>query len=231
MKQTIPIDDVIARTRMQLRLSDTSQDDFLEVLINEGLKHLDTLSLTTKKQKCICVEGGKAKLPCGFVRLLGIKYKATRYDGKPIDVTPVYIDKNFLRSCGVEEDALGIYDDFYNSFQINGDFIYFSSAGQFDEVEIAYLGYHTDDKDRLLVKEMYERALTAYACYNYAMAYIENYNQYAIEKYSAVWKAQKQWIRGKDAREDFENTKFQMGKIFNALLVNRELMTYNSDLW
>lgn len=231
MKATISIDEVIARTKMQLRLSDTSQDDYLEVLINEGLKHLDTLSLTTKKQKCICVSNGRAKLPCGLVKLLALRYKATRYDGKQVNVSPVYIDKNFLRSCGVADDTLGLYEDYFNSFQINDGFIYFSSGLSIEEVEIAYLGYHTDDKDRVIIYELYERALTNYACFMFTMAYPENYNQYLIEKYQRTWIAQKNWIRGKDAKEDFENTKFQIGKIYNALLVSRELMTYNSDLW
>jgi hypothetical protein len=231
MKQTISVDEVIARTKMQLKLSDTSNDDFIEVLINEGLKHLDTLSITRKFQKCLCIENGKAKLPCNFVKLLGIRYKTTNYDGKPINVSPVYIDKNFLRSCNVPDSTLEVYDSLDDSFQINGGYIYFSSLTEVQEAEIAYLGSNVDENDRMVFYEDYERALKAYACYQFTLAFIENYNQYVVEMYKREWVAQKNWVRGKDAVDEFNKTKFQMGKIFNALLVNRELMTYNSDIW
>ena len=229
--QTISVEEVIARTKMQLRLTDTSQDDFLDVLINESLRHLDTLSLLVKKNKYICVSGGKAKLPCGFSQLLALRYKVTNYDGKQINTTPVYIDKNFLRSCDVDDNIVDAFESFENTFQINDGYIYFGSRSNIEEVEIAYMGFNVDENDRLMIYEIYERALTAYACYKFAMAYMENFNQYAIEMYKREWTAQKNWIRGKDAKEDFQNTKFQINKIFGALVANSELMNYNSDLW
>ena len=229
--QTISVEEVIARTKMQLRLTDTSQDDFLDVLINEGLRHLDTLSLLVKKNKCICVSNGKAKLPSGFSQLLALRNKVTAYDGREVNATPVYIDKSFLRRCDVDENIVDAFETFDNTFQINDGYIYFGSRSTIEEVEIAYLGFNVDDYDRIMIYEIYERALTAYACYKFSMAYMGNFNQYAIEKYQREWVAQKNWLRGKDAKEDFQNTKFQINKIFGALVANSELMNYNSDLW
>lgn len=236
---TISIDQVIERAKKQLKLTDTSEDDFLEMLANEAINNLDCLSLTKKQQKKLCVSNCKAKLPCGFFRLLGARFICSDIVDPENNTIRnnwnnfLYIDKNFLRDCGCEvnENSTLPYRDYQQTFQIVDGWIYFNSYIDAEEVEIAYMGMNVDEYGRLLIYEDYERAMVNYICWQFALTNILMFNQYQIEKYERVWKAQKAKIKADDARNDFQNTKYQIRKIFNAVLVNGILMNTDSDIW
>lgn len=204
---TITEDEVIARIKMQLRLKDTSQDAFLSILVNEGLRHLGALSIFKKQECTLEIENGKAKLPSGFYRYLALR---SGCDGI------IYADKDYLIGCGCE-----IPDNIYNwpdIFQIEKGIIYFPSDFTDTTADLAYLGLNVDDNDRIIVYEDYERALNAYACWNFCLAYSEDYKEATISRYQHQWIAQKNWIKGNDVANDFQNTKREVQEAFTALL-------------
>lgn len=225
---TITIDQVLARVKTQLRIFDSAQDDYLTILIYEGLRHVDALPLVVKKCKTICVTDGKAKLPCDFYKLLAIRGVETTSTGHQ-HTTRVYVDTHFVKQCNVDSD--GNLQDYTSSFQINNGYIYLSNpSSETTDIELAYLGLNEDQDGNLLIYEDYERALNNYACYQFTLAYNENFNQYVIETYKRTWNAQKNWLRGEAARYDFENTKFQIRLTFNAIAIDPIMYQIYTDI-
>ncbi len=212
---TISVNEVLTRAKLQLRIFDSSQDDYLQILIYEALRHVDALPMLIKKQEKLCVSEGRAKLPCDFNKLLAVITETQCEDGgKNVCTQQIYIDKPFLRECDIKCNS---FDDYSGTMQINAGYLFLSNV---DEVHIAYMGLNTDKDGNLVIYEDYERALMNYACAMFMMAFSENYNQYLIDRHNRTWIAQKNWLRGEAVRNDFDNTKFQIKKIFNAIVLN-----------
>jgi len=226
---TITIDQVLTRTKAQLRIFDGAQDDYLQILIYEALRHVDAQPMLIKKCVKLCVVDGKATLPCDFYKLLAIKGVMTGVVGnQELYTTRVYVDTNFVRESGYGDSE---FQDYSAAFQLNGGYIFLGGGGtEPDEIHLAYLGLNQDNDGNLLIYEDYERALMNYACYQFCMAFNENYNQYLIDRYNRAWAAQKNWLRGEAARIDFENTKFQIRLTFNAIAIDPIMYQIYTDL-
>lgn len=211
---TISENEVIARIKVQLRLTHTTEyDDYFSMMVNEGVNNLDTLSTLTKKICRINVSDLKAKLPCGFVQLLGLRY--TSEDVNCISL--LYVDTKFLTQCGCDTTDTSPYGQ---SFQINGGYMHFSSSFAGTQVTLAYLGANVDDDGRLIIYENYERALSSYACYMFCLAHSEMYRADVIDRYYRTWMAQKSWIKATDNQENFNNNKAEISHTINAMTIN-----------
>jgi len=216
---TISVEEVISRTKMQLRITDTSEhDEYLEMMIFEGLKSLRTLSNFIKKQVELDVVDLKAKLPNDFYKLLGLRFRDTNDGGLCSQI--LYSDTNFLRSCDCDT-SLSNVEDFRNRFQIIPGYIILSSGTSAETISLAYLGLNMDADGRILIYEDYERALSSYACYMFTNSYADDYKEATIERYHKTWVNQRALIRGLDAANDFQNQKRQIQDIFNSLAVSR----------
>jgi len=218
---TVSVESVIARCKLQLRLIDSSHDNYLEMLIMESLDHLSAYSQLVKKQCVISVTDKTAKLPGGLVRFLGLRLccDETPQTNDPITDSLLknqnlffYADTKFLNQCDI--DSAG-FNNFADVFQINNGFIHFNQDLGITEAVIAYLS---------LIYQRYERALTNYACYMFTLAYSENYNQYIIEKYNQTWVEQKHFLRGQDNMNDFLNNKREIGNLMTALKVSKTVL-------
>ncbi len=227
---TISVDQVLTRTKLQLRIFDNAQDDYLSILIYEGLRHVDALPMLVKKNVKLCVSDGKAKLPCDFNKMLAVRGVVLGDIGNQhLCAQRVYVDTNFFRECGLNCDSN--MQDFSTTFQINNGYIFLGSGGEEpDEIQLAYMGLNQDEHGNLLIYEDYERALFNYACCQFMMAFNENYNQYLIDRHNRTWVAQKNWLRGEAARYDFENTKFQIRLTFNAIAIDPIMYQIFTDL-
>ena len=227
---TVSVESVIARCKLQLRLIDSSHDNYLEMLIMESLDHLSAYSQLVKKQCVISVTDKTAKLPGGLVRFLGLRLccDETPQTNDPITDSLLknqnlffYADTKFLNQCDI--DSAG-FNNFADVFQINNGFIHFNQDLGITEAVIAYLALNTDDDGNSLIYQRYERALTNYACYMFTLAYSENYNQYIIEKYNQTWVEQKHFLRGQDNMNDFLNNKREIGNLMTALKVSKTVL-------
>ena len=211
--ETISVKEVMAGCKMQLRLKDSSHDDFLALYIHEGIRHLNCLSLFVKKQCTIEIVDLKSKLPDGFQQLLGLRYSKTT-DGKIKHQNMLYIDKKYINSPST---TVSNYED---TFQINNGYIYYNNDVNATEATLSYLGLNIDEFGNMVVYSDYERALRAYGCYNFALSYSEDYKEATIQRYENTWRAQKAYIKSSDVQQDFKNRKYEMSKIMNAFLLS-----------
>ncbi len=232
-KNTISINEVIARTKVQLRVDSTTEhDDYLEMMLSEGLRHLDALTLYVKGQCLLDIVDNKAELPKGFQKLLGMRFIQTVTTTETIDGVEVqtstprcstvfYVDTKFLNSCACENVAGFV--DYSNTAQIVNNFIHFNSSATIEsgQIQVAYMGLNVDEHGRILVYEEYERGLAAYACYMFTMAYPEMYPIGISDRYYETWKAQKAWIKGGAWKDEFQRTKAEVSATVNALVMDQ----------
>lgn len=212
--ETISFDEVVAGCKMQLRITSTAEfDDFLHMYVNEGARHLHCLSLFNKEQCNLEIIDLKSKLPTGFQQLLGARYSETR-DGDTTYQNMLYIDKRYT------DITTASTADYQDTFQISKGYIQYNNDVNATEMTMAYLGLNTDEFGRLIVYSDYERALRAYACYKYALAFPEDFKESTTQRYENEWINQGKLIRSTDVQNDFKNRKYEMSKIFKAFLLS-----------
>lgn len=216
----IGIDDVIARTKMQLRLVNTTEwDPFFEVVIEEGLRSMAPLSMYKKQQCNVELVNRQAALPKGFYKLLGIRYQAPIVGTTNTQCQPaLYVDKKFMSDCGCSTDSFtGDLFDCNQGFQIIKNFIHWNSSIEDTTIQLAYFGMNLNANGRIVIYEDYERALTAYACYKYTQSWPDKYPQSLRMEYNSEWVNQRGKIRGEDVAFHFSADKREIQNIFNAL--------------
>lgn len=211
--ETISIEEIVAGCKMQLRIVDSSFDDFLSMYVHEGIRNLNCLSLFEKRQCTLDIIDLKSLLPIGFQQLLGLRYSRTTA-GDSIFQNMLYVDKRYISTVSATTS------NYENTFQISKGYIHYNDNVNATEATLAYLGLNTDEFDNLIVYADYERALRAYACYNYALAFPEDFKENTTQRYLNTWKAQKMYIKGSDVQNDFKNRKYEMSKIFKAFLLS-----------
>lgn len=211
---TIKIDDVRERTKMQLRLQNTTEhDDYLDVLILEGLRNLNNLYQLGKFNCKLEIEDHKACLPKNFIRLIGFSLSCDD-GGGPI----LYADTRFLTECQCDlDEPVFSYNE---TVQINKGYAYFRSDLNIDEARIAYYGLNVDDFGNMVIYEDFERALTHYACWNFMMAYYEDYPMNLTETHRRNYVSQKGYLKGLAQAEDFNRNKREIQNIFKSKLVS-----------
>lgn len=236
----ISIESVIARAKLQLRLIDNSNDDYLEILIGEGLDSMDCASQLIKRQCEIEVCDRTAKLPVGFVKFLALRFDCdSNVDptNDPIQnqlfnrlrqFPMVYADTTFLNQCGIDCNSNGsfVVNNFTNTFQINKGHIHFNFDPQVDTITLAFLGLNVNEFGKTLIYQRYERALAAYACYQFAMAFKEEYTNYIVENYNRTWIEQRNKIIGSDYMNNFSQDRFEISALMNGLMVSRNRLLY-----
>lgn len=212
--ETISIEEIVAGAKMQLRLTNTSEfDDFLTLYVNEGTRNLNCLSLFVKNQCNLEIIDLKSKLPDGFQQLLGLRFSTTTA-GDTVFQNMLYVDRRYINT------SVPNTTNYEDTFQIRNGFIHYNSDINATEATLVWLGLNIDEFDRLVVYADYERALRAYACYNYALAFHEDFKESTTQRYENTWKAQKSYIKGNDVLNDFKNRKYEMSKIFKAFLLS-----------
>lgn len=227
--ESISVDQVISRAKVQLRLIDSSNDLFLEMAIFEGLDHLDCASELSKMCCEIEVCDGVAKLPKGLVRFLAMRIphheEHHNHSGEPT-ATPrggfghnqlyIYADTDFLNNCGCN----GKWNNFFRTFQINKGYIHLGNNHfNVDKVTVAFLGLNVDEFGNTLIYRRYERALMAYACQMYALAFKSEYTNYEVEMYRKTWVEQKNYLKGQDRMAEFELDKVEISALMLTRLI------------
>lgn len=229
---TISVEEVIARIKMQLRIGDSSFDDYFSVMVYESLNSLNALSQFIKKQCQLTFEGSTAKLPEDYVRYLALKLDvANDTTNDPIANQILngcqmflYADLNFLTKCGC--DTNGALNWNRGGFQINQGFIHLNSSVEVLEATLAYMGKNVDKDGRSVIEERYERAVSSYCCYMFTLAWAEKYSQYVIEEYKRTWQAQRAKMIGIDSAQSFQNDKRAIQNMWNAFFVSKAV-NYN----
>ncbi len=230
----ISIDEIISRAKLSLRITNTTEhDDFLEVVISEGARHLDALTLYKKCQETLQIKDSKAKLPNNFQKLLGLRLQKTELvtsfiNGQMVQNIPIpvcspifYVDKTFLSDCGCNNsDGNNILQNFRDTMQIINGYIIFNSQNiESGTCQLAFFGLNVDENGRLILYSEYERGLSAYACAQWFLAFPNDNRSIAqYDRYMAIWVAQKSWIKGGAWKDEFQKTKMEIASMVNALV-------------
>jgi hypothetical protein len=220
ISKQITLADCVARAKMQLGLASTTDNDiWFEVLADEAAKHLNCLSIYVKKQCNIEIENGKAKLPCGFGRLVGMRFCDTD-SGNFLE--GIYADMKFLTlDCSCTGEELNGYLPYNSLFEIIDDYIHFHTEPASDNATLAYIGLNVDDNGMLIIYEKYERAIWNYICSMYADQNPEKVPSRTAMKYHEVWKSQKAWLKGEDVKDNYIDTKRQVREWSKALVADK----------
>ena len=239
--QDIGINEVVARAKIQLKLQNTSDyDNFLEMAIFEAMGSLGVLSMLVKDECPLDFTDRVAKLPDNFIKLIAIRVdiKTDPNSNDPITTQIaqcgilLYADVPFMNRCGCNDGGFFNFNLFnfpYQSFQINKGYVHLNGpSGTIANAKIAYYGTNVDEDGKAIIYSRYERALFNYACYMFTLAHSENYNQYIIEKYESIWKAQRSMLRAQDVRFSFETEAREIQNILSAFVVSRAVNFYNS---
>jgi len=234
---TISIDQVISSVQADLGImGDNSYSIVIEKWINEAIRHTGTNQLFVKRPAILTLQDGRACLPVGFRKLLGIRAKAPYTITTPggteeqrIRYLPMlYLDTPFLNECGVtvtetnEQHGLG-YRNYLSSFQIVGNDIVANGAiPDGTEIQISYLGFSVDEDCMLIIHSDFERALSAYARYKFWTAFPERKPQFSMtlmQDAKREWINQKKWLKGLATSQEFNDNKYMIRQLSKAWFV------------
>lgn len=224
--EEISIEEIIAGVKPQLRLSNTTEhDDWFELLSYEAIRHLDSLSIFQKRQCSLDVVDKKAKLPAGFQKLLALRFLASDANTVTVGLAAfsnfLYVDTHFLKDNG-QSTNLPLIRGLSTFVQISKGFLFFSSeADEIQSVEIAFMGLNLNEDGRPVIYADYERALKAYICWKFTLAYSENYKVSDLYTYQKEWQGQRAKIKGADFKNSFDLNKRKMHEIANAIITSR----------
>lgn len=234
---TITMNQVISRIKMKLRLIDSSQDDYLNVLACEALDSMNAASQQGKFECPIKVCGQTAKFPKGIIKFLAARIPCSEDQNITNDPITnqlfnwqkqqplIYADTTFLNQCGCDTTGMLPYN-YANTIQINNGYLHFNRNMEIDEITIAFLGLRVDEFGNSIIFQRYERALTNYACAEFADSFKEDFTEGQIQRWLATWVAQKAKIEGEDRMNNFENDRFEIAALANGLMVSRNRLLY-----
>lgn len=234
---TITNAQVITRTKFRLGLTNTTlADAYLEKLINEGAQMVDSRQTYIISQTVIPIDCHKATLPQGVLEVIAYRFNTQGCSGCCMgnpNVTPGTLDVNMAPSCGcpmwyvANRNVLTNWNGYGQSvayacdyFAVQGNYIQFPTSIVATEVTVYYRGFNTDCDGIMVLDERSERALSAYAAYQYSMTYPQNYAREVRAEWAKEWKAQKAWLRGTFALEDHKLYKTEAAAIARAILIN-----------
>lgn len=138
----------------------------------------------------------------------------------------IYVNVNYLYDQGCECTDESIMP-FADTFQIVGSTIIFNGNTGATEVLLTYYGSNVDSNGFPCFPEPHSRAITAYACYQYALSYRvtgidpSGYMPDQVEMYRQEWMAQKAWSRGNAVKIDARHRKAELMATMNALITGK----------
>lgn len=231
------IDSVIDATKFRLGLRDTSLADAdLERLINEGAMHLDANETYIVSCETLDVDCHKAKLPEGFLELICIKPEGDscsgscgcNYNFNPVtDQNPTNIVCNCSTYYTIDRNVLTEFcgqgyncGSGMNVFDVQNGYLVFSSSFTATSVKIWFRSYNMDENGLMVLDEYWQRGLSAYAAYQYAMSGMNAKMYPQAQMWYREWVAQLNKIRGKSAQRDHRQHKGIFAAIARAILIN-----------
>lgn len=233
----ISIDSVIDNAKFRLGLRDTSYADAdLERLIDEGCRHLLKLSNYVISCETISIDCAKAELPTGFTELICFSFTSggcsgcCTWAGENPQVNPItgncgcyqyyFANRNVLTEfCGMGGNACAMG---MNGYAMQGGYLCFPSTITETEVKVWFRGMNSDSDGIMIIDDMDERGLAAYAAYNYATAG-QNYKAYdrnQVRGWKDEWVAQKNMRIAQDFQADAKANRGLWAAVAKSILLN-----------
>lgn len=216
----ISVNEVIARAKMQLGIDSTSEhDNYLNVLVEEGVRSLNALSLFIKKDCVLDIVDGRAKLPYGFMKLLAMRFTVDNNDGKKSYNPIIYVDTKFLNSLNINNHG---YSNYSNSAKIVGNYIHFNTNDiKSSKIEVSYYSLNISDDGNIVIYLEYERALMHYICWMFMLRYFDKYNSRIIDEHYRNFVNQKAQIRSSAFKREGDRTRMELASISNAIIADK----------
>ncbi len=194
--ETTTLDAILAGAKMRLRLRDTTSEDLLlKDLIVEGLKKSRVPSLFIRKEEYIEIENYVSQLPCDFVKFDKINpIRLIDNNNEGSWLIPQFIDNTFF-SYDPDINNYGLYTRFGTVTQ-NGKYLYFSSDISALRALISYLGTNVDQDGEIVIPEIMDSVLVAYACWKYGMVYPERMPSDIRSAWEMEYKLNKKAVKG-----------------------------------
>ena len=230
----IDIEQVINRTKHRLGLMDTTlADAYLEKLINEGSLHINSLNQFIISCETLDIECGMAKLPFGATDVIAFSFIGEGCSGCcSISHNPESgFDRNMMCSCSqyyvsdrsvlVQMGELGCDGSLWNNrFTVQAGYLHFPSTVTSTEVRVWHRGYNMDGDGLMILDELQERGLSAYAAYEYALSNPQRFTPFQITEWKKTWVAQKGYLKGQAQQQDYRLNKDRMASIARAIVIN-----------
>lgn len=194
--ETTTLDSILAGAKMRLRLRDTTSEDLLlKDLIVEGLKKSRVPSLFIRKEEYIEIDNLVAQLPCDFVKFDKINpIRLIDNDNQGTWIIPQFTDNTFF-SYDNDLESYNSYIRFGTVTQ-NGKYLYFSSDIESRRALISYLGTNVDQDGEIVIPELMDSVLVAYACWKYGMIYPERMPSDIRSAWEMEYKLNKKAVKG-----------------------------------
>ena len=184
----VTIDKVIAGAKMALDLENvTDYDDKLEYYCNEAAGNIDSGRLYIKKPCWIDICDGKAKLPKGFVEIIGIKPVGHEYHGYSFDFNLddindidfdqvprnntivrdphghnrefLYMERKYMGDCD------GAHEFSRETVEINDGYLWFTHPHAYKKLLLLYMGTNCDEYGIYIIYSDWAEAMREYAVY------------------------------------------------------------------
>jgi hypothetical protein len=194
--ETTTLDAILAGAKMRLRLRDTTSEDLLlKDLIVEGLKKSRVPSLFIRREEYIDIENYVAQLPCDFVKFDKVNpIRLIDNNNEGSWLIPQFIDNTYF-SYDPDINNYGLYTRFGTVTQ-NGKYLYFSSDISALRALISYLGTNVDQDGEIIIPEIMDSVLVAYACWKYGMVYPERMPSDIRGAWEMEYKMNKKAVKG-----------------------------------
>jgi hypothetical protein len=206
--RAVPLSEAIISAKEELRLGDTTMHDkFLMRLANQAMVSMtDNATYVVRSCDVEVTDGGRAELPCGFVRLIAARWN----NGTTNQAGPVYGESAFIQDGTIPAG----FTPWTNDFRIIEDRIVFLNPLTPDGyLTVVFSGRNIDEDGLMVMSDRQERAITAYLCYKFAKSYPERYLMGFWQDSQMEWKAQKAHLTGMSAMERFHENKQQIASI------------------
>lgn len=217
--KTISMEQVLATTKFELGLENTSQwDGYMSILIDEAAKHLwhnDQMVMLTVD---LDIVDGRATLPSGFNTLLSLEFIR---EGQCQSLE--YVNEAAFINAGVVIGR-GFPSRLYDVSPIDGGHIVFRDPCNlsFDKCRIWYVGRNVDPNGLTFIHELEERAIRAYVCMRFGLKYPQKYRA-QIPFWKEEWINQKKWLNAKANVDFWRENRDRIAALFNAFIVFKEI--------
>lgn len=225
MSEYIRINAIVARAKADLEISNSNYDLRMQLWADEAIRKMDTLSSYSKFVETLDIVDGRAKLPCGFYKLLGARPVSA--DGCYCNDL-YYIDQVFANNCCTTLCTSILFPeccvDYCAAFEFIDGYIHFHYPTTATQLQMSWLGLLTDDDGLLKIQKKYEIALYNFLCYKVGMSKSYQMDKATRDLYMRTWADESSNIRGSDNENQWHLEKEWIGyTLLNKVKISPKL--------
>jgi hypothetical protein len=216
----VPLEDAIFEAKKYLKIEDTMDDDFLEILAWNAVRHIMPLSNVMFDVQKLPVCGGVVQLPKNVLRFLWFRIcepKTSENVPTTFSRSFFYADLPFLKNCGCDSDES--VKNGLNVVSVRDGKLVFRNNGNiyFDHIEIAFVGYVVDENGVFTVTDIVKQAVVYRICSEYSTVNSQKYDNFQKQVWMSKATAMMNKVKGDDFYENFKQNIDQVQGIARAM--------------